>query len=90
MDFFKNIITIVGRCIHDSMVLPSLMNDIFLLGGSSHVPKIQHMLQDFFNGKELHKSVDPKEAMTFGAAVQAAILNSDKSKELQDLYYCLM
>ena len=84
--FFKDIITIVDRCIRDSRVSLSDISDIFLLGGSSQVPKIQHMLQDFFNGKELNKSLNPKEAVTFGAAVQAAIFSGDKSEELEILF----
>ena len=47
------------------------MNDIVLVGGSTRIPKVQAMLQDFFNGKELCKSINPDEAVAYGAAVQA-------------------
>ncbi|KAL0588269.1 Heat shock cognate 71 kDa protein [Plecturocebus cupreus] len=55
------------------------------IGGSTHIPKIQKFLQDFFNGKELNKSINPDEAVAYGAAVQAAILSWDKSENVQDL-----
>lgn len=46
-----------------------------LVGGSTRIPKIQQMLSDFFNGKQLNKQINPDEAVAYGAAVQAAILN---------------
>lgn len=58
---------------------------IVLVGGSTRIPKVQKLLQDFFNGKELNKSINPDEAVAYGAAVQAAILHGDKSEEVQDL-----
>ena len=58
--------------------LQSGINDIVLVGGSTRIPKIQKLLQDFFNGKELNKSINPDEAVAYGAAVQAAILHGDK------------
>ena len=56
-----------------------------LVGGSTRIPKIQKLLQDFFNGKELNKSINPDEAVAYGAAVQAAILHGDKVTGL--IYY---
>merc|ERR1712107_97627 len=56
-----------------------------LVGGSTRIPKIQKLLQDFFNGKELNKSINPDEAVAYGAAVQAAILNGDTSEAVNDL-----
>jgi L1 cell adhesion molecule like protein len=61
------------------------IHDIVLVGGSTRIPKVQKLLQDFFNGKELNKSINPDEAVAYGAAVQAAILHGDKSEEVQDL-----
>ena len=61
------------------------IQEIVLVGGSTRIPKIQKLLQDFFNGKELNKSINPDEAVAYGAAVQAAILSGDKSEEVQDL-----
>merc|ERR1711864_47665 len=63
----------------------SSINDIVLVGGSTRIPKIQKLLQDFFNGKELNKSINPDEAVAYGAAVQAAILTGDTSEEVSDL-----
>ena len=56
-----------------------------MVGGSTRIPKIQRLLSDHFNGKELNKSINPDEAVAYGAAVQAAILSGDKSEEVQDL-----
>ena len=61
------------------------IHDIVLVGGSTRIPKIQRLLSDFFSGKELNKSINPDEAVAYGAAVQAAILSGDQSGNLQDL-----
>ena len=61
------------------------IHEVVLVGGSTHIPRIQKLLQDFFNGKELNKSINPDEAVAYGAAVQAAFLSGDKSEEVQDL-----
>ena len=51
------------------------MHEIVLVGGSTRIPKVQQMLQDFFNGKELNKSINPDEAVAYGAAVQVPLLH---------------
>merc|ERR1711915_796596 len=61
------------------------IQDIVLVGGSTRIPRIQKLLQDFFNGKELNKSINPDEAVAYGAAVQAAILIGDESNTVKDL-----
>ncbi|KAJ0021992.1 hypothetical protein NQD34_009482 [Periophthalmus magnuspinnatus] len=61
------------------------INSDLFLGGSTRIPKIQKLLQDFFNGKELNKSINPDEAVAYGAAVQAAILTGDQSDNVQNL-----
>ncbi|CAF92122.1 unnamed protein product, partial [Tetraodon nigroviridis] len=61
------------------------INDIVLVGGSTRIPRIQKLLRDFFNGRELNKSINPDEAVAYGAAVQAAILTGDTSGNVQDL-----
>merc|ERR1711941_35296 len=63
----------------------SSIDDIVLVGGSTRIPKIQKLLSDFFNGKELNKSINPDEAVAYGAAVQAAILTGDTSEAVSDL-----
>ncbi|OTF72857.1 Group 28 mite allergen-like protein (Heat shock protein 70), partial [Euroglyphus maynei] len=63
----------------------SKIDEIVLVGGSTRIPKIQKLLSDFFNGKELNKSINPDEAVAYGAAVQAAILTGDTSNSVKDL-----
>ena len=63
----------------------SKIDEIVLVGGSTRIPKIQKLLSDFFNGKELNKSINPDEAVAYGAAVQAAILTGDTSNNVKDL-----
>ncbi|KAJ8766010.1 hypothetical protein K2173_020526 [Erythroxylum novogranatense] len=64
---------------------PSSVHDVVLVGGSTRIPKVQQLLQDFFNGKELCKSINPDEAVAYGAAVQAAILSGEGNEKVQDL-----
>src|SRR6185436_9915938 len=61
--------------------------EVVLVGGSTRIPKVQQLLQQFFNGKELNKSINPDEAVAYGAAVQAAILSghAEPSKKLDEL-----
>uniref|UniRef100_A0A673I576 Heat shock cognate 71 kDa protein n=1 Tax=Sinocyclocheilus rhinocerous TaxID=307959 RepID=A0A673I576_9TELE len=61
------------------------IHNIVLVGGSTRIPKIQKLLQDFFNGRDLNKSINPDEAVAYGAAVQASILMGDTSENVQDL-----
>ncbi|WP_226776909.1 Hsp70 family protein, partial [Bacteroides fragilis] len=75
----------VEKAIRDAKMDKSAIHDIVLVGGSTRIPRVQRLLQDFFNGKELNKSINPDEAVAYGAAVQAAILHGDKSQEVQDL-----
>jgi L1 cell adhesion molecule like protein len=63
----------------------SEIHEIVLIGGSTRIPKLQKLLQDFFGGKELNKSINPDEAVACGAAIQAAILTGDKSEEVKDV-----
>jgi len=69
----------------DAKMDKTAINEIVLVGGSTRIPKIQKLLQDFFNGKELNKSINPDEAVAYGAAVQAAILTGDQSEGVGDL-----
>jgi L1 cell adhesion molecule like protein len=84
-DLFHSTIEPVERCLRDAKIEKSQIHDIVLVGGSSRIPKVQKLLQDFFNGKTLNNSINPDEAVAYGAAVQAAILVGDESEELQDL-----
>merc|ERR1739837_35873 len=84
-DLFKGTLEPVEKAMRDAKLDKSSIHDIVLVGGSTRIPKIQKLLQDFFNGKELNKSINPDEAVAYGAAVQAAILTGDKSEAVQDL-----
>jgi heat shock protein 1/8 len=61
------------------------VHDVVLVGGSTRIPKVQQLVSDFFGGKELNKSINPDEAVAYGAAVQAFILNGGKSKQTEGL-----
>jgi heat shock 70kDa protein 1/2/6/8 len=84
-DLFRSTMEPVEKAIRDAKMDKGTIHDIVLVGGSTRIPKVQKLLQDFFNGKELNKSINPDEAVAYGAAVQAAILHGDKSEEVQDL-----
>jgi len=84
-DLFRGTLEPVEKSLRDAKMDKSQIHDIVLVGGSTRIPKVQKLLQDFFNGKELNKSINPDEAVAYGAAVQAAILHGDKSEEVQDL-----
>uniref|UniRef100_A0A8C2ZH00 Heat shock protein 8 n=1 Tax=Cyclopterus lumpus TaxID=8103 RepID=A0A8C2ZH00_CYCLU len=84
-DLFRGTLDPVEKSLRDAKMDKGQIHDIVLVGGSTRIPKIQKLLQDFFNGKELNKSINPDEAVAYGAAVQAAILSGDKSENVQDL-----
>merc|ERR1711915_296310 len=84
-DLFKGTLEPVEKAMRDAKMDKSSINDIVLVGGSTRIPKIQKLLQDFFNGKGLNKSINPDEAVAYGAAVQAAILTGDQSEGVGDL-----
>jgi L1 cell adhesion molecule like protein len=86
MDYFKKCMEPVEKVLKDSKLSKSQVHEIVLVGGSTRIPKVQELLMEFFNGKELNKSINPDEAVAYGATVQAAILSGqDKSEKLQDL-----
>jgi len=69
----------------DSKQDKSSINEVVLVGGSTRIPKVQQLVSDFFNGKELNKSINPDEAVAYGAAVQGSILTGQKSKQTEGL-----
>merc|ERR1711907_314189 len=85
MDYFRNSMGPVEKCLRDSGIDKKGVHDVVLVGGSTRIPKVQSMIQEFFNGKEPNKSINPDEAVAFGAAVQAAILTGEGSSQVQDL-----
>ncbi|MGH0153899.1 UNVERIFIED_CONTAM: hypothetical protein FKN15_044890 [Acipenser sinensis] len=84
-DLFRGTLEPVEKALRDAKMDKSKIQDIVLVGGSTRIPKIQKLLQDFFHGRELNKSINPDEAVAYGAAVQAAILMGDTSENVQDL-----
>jgi len=84
-DLFRGTLEPVEKALRDAKMDKPQIHDIVLVGGSTRIPKVQKLLQDFFNGKELNKSINPDEAVAYGAAVQAAILTGDKHETVQDL-----
>merc|ERR1712137_1098626 len=86
MDYFKKCMEPCEKVLRDSKISKNEVHEVVLVGGSTRIPKVQSMLSDFFNGKEPCKSINPDEAVAFGATVQAAILSgADKSEKLSEL-----
>ena len=84
-DLFRGTFEPVEKALRDSKFGKSQIHEIVLVGGSTRIPRIQKLLQDFFNGKELNKSINPDEAVVYGAAIQAAILKGDTSESVADI-----
>jgi len=84
-DLFRGTLEPVEKALRDAKMDKSSINDVVLVGGSTRIPKVQKLLSDFFNGKDLNKSINPDEAVAYGAAVQAAILTGDNSEVISDL-----
>jgi len=86
MDYFRKCLAPVERVLRDSGISKGQVHEVVLVGGSTRIPKVQNMLSEFFNGKEACKSINPDEAVAYGATVQAAILDgTDRSDKLQSL-----
>ena len=84
-DLFRKCMEPVEQVIRDAKMDKMKVDEVVLVGGSTRIPKIQQMLSSFFNGKELNKSINPDEAVAYGAAVQAAILSGVDNSNVQDL-----
>ncbi|CAL9699899.1 unnamed protein product [Knipowitschia caucasica] len=84
-DLFRGTLEPVEKALRDAKMDKGQIHEVVLVGGSTRIPKVQKLLQDFFNGRELNKSINPDEAVAYGAAVQAAILSGDTSGKVQDL-----
>nr|OQO26185.1 Heat shock 70 kDa protein 2 [Rachicladosporium sp. CCFEE 5018] len=80
-DLFRSTMDPVERVLRDAKIDKSSVHEIVLVGGSTRIPKVQKLVSDFFNGKEPNKSINPDEAVAYGAAVQAAILSGDTSSK---------
>ncbi|XP_018799164.1 PREDICTED: heat shock protein 68 [Bactrocera latifrons] len=84
-DLFRSTLDPVEKALNDAKMDKSQIHDIVLVGGSTRIPKVQNLLQTFFGGKTLNLSINPDEAVAYGAAIQAAILSGDKSSAIQDV-----
>ena len=84
-DLFRGTLEPVERALRDAKIDKGKIDDIVLVGGSTRIPKIQKLLQDFMNGKELNKSINQDEAVAYGAAIQAAVLTGDSSEAIKDV-----
>ena len=84
-DLFRKTFEPVEQVIKDSKISKSQIHEVVLVGGSTRIPKVQSQLTDFFNGKALNKSINPDEAVAYGAAVQAALLSGVKDSKFDDL-----
>merc|ERR1711907_79630 len=85
MDYFRKTMEPVEKVMRDAKISKDKVDEIVLVGGSTRIPKIQAMLKTFFNGKDPNKSINPDEAVAYGATVQAAILSGVQSANLDDL-----
>jgi L1 cell adhesion molecule like protein len=85
-ELFRSTLEPVEKVLKDSKLDKSQVDEIVLVGGSTRIPKVQKLVSDYFNGKEPNRSINPDEAVAYGAAVQAAIITGDTSNtKTQDL-----
>merc|ERR1712038_2090022 len=84
-DYFRNSLQPVEKVLRDSKTSKGDIDEIVLVGGSTRIPKIQSIVSEYFNGKEPCRSINPDEAVAYGAAVQAAILSGHDSEATRDI-----
>lgn len=84
-DLFKQTLDPVKKALDDSKLSASKIHEVVLVGGSTRIPKVQNLLKSFFGGKELNQTINPDEAVAYGAAVQANILHGDKADQVKDV-----
>ncbi|EME30936.1 Luminal-binding protein 5 [Galdieria sulphuraria] len=84
-DLFRKTLKPVEKVLQDAEMKKSEVDEIVLVGGSTRIPKVQELLKDFFNGKELHKNINPDEAVAYGAAVQGGILSGEGGEQTKDM-----
>lgn len=80
MDLFKKCIPPVENVLKDAGLSKNQIHDIVMVGGSTRIPKIVDLIKNFFGGKDPNRSINPDEAVAYGAAVQAAILKGEGSQ----------
>lgn len=84
-DQFERCLKMVEKVLADAKLSPSQVDEVVLVGGSSRIPRVQTLVKEFFGGKELNRSINPDEAVAYGAAIQANILSGSKSEKTADL-----
>lgn len=84
-NLFKSTLEPVEKALRDAKLDKTNIHEVVLVGGSTRIPRIQSLLRDLFDGRELNKSINPDEAVACGAAIQAAVLTGDKHEKVQDL-----
>ena len=84
-EFFNKSMEPIGRVLQDAKISKSDIDEIVLVGGTTRIPKIQELLSNYFNGKQLNKSLNPDEAVAIGAAIQCAILTGQGSSKTNEL-----
>ena len=84
-DIFQRTMAPVEQVLKDAKVSKSEVDEVVLVGGSTRIPKVRELLTTFFNGKELCQSVNPDEAVAYGAAVQAAILSGNSDEKTDNI-----
>ncbi|XP_058199585.1 heat shock cognate 70 kDa protein 2-like [Rhododendron vialii] len=89
IDLFRKCMEPVEGCLRDAKMDKSNVDNVVLVGGSTRIPKVRQLLQDFFHGKELFKNINADEAVAYGAAIQAAILSGERNEKVQDLVLLL-
>lgn len=84
-DLFKSCISPIDKLLNDAKLSKGDINEVVMVGGSTRIPAIQKMLSNYFHGKELNKSVNPDEAVAYGAAIQAAVLTGNGDEKTDEL-----
>ena len=84
-DLFRSTLNPVEKVLRDSKLDKKQIDEVVLVGGSTRIPKVQSLLSNFFNGKKLNNSINPDEAVAYGAAVQGAILSGRKGKDISNV-----
>ncbi|XP_019189712.1 PREDICTED: heat shock cognate 70 kDa protein 2-like [Ipomoea nil] len=88
MSLFRKCMEPVEKCLRDARMDKNTVYDVVLVGGSTRIPKVQQLLQDFFNDKELYKSINLDEVVAYGAALQDAILSGEGNEKVLDKRRC--
>merc|ERR1719230_40731 len=82
MDYFRNSIVPVEKALKDSGLDKRSIHDVVLVGGSTRIPKVQQLIQEYFNGKEPNRGINPDEAVAYGASVQGGVLSGEGGQDL--------